>query len=238
MADDRPTVILTRPERAARRFATSLEAVLSCRARVLIAPIIEIVPQPAEHDFSPYQTLIFTSENAVLSLGDPVSLAGRTAYCVGDRTAETATLAGYEGIPAAGGAAALEARLLADAPPGPWLHPSGAHRSSDLAETLTAAGHRTDRVVIYRQEPRPLSAEAARALRERLTILPLFSPRSAMLLSRAVPSDARPPVVVAISPAAARSWSAPARAVRIAPNPDADSVSATIRAALDSDAPC
>jgi uroporphyrinogen-III synthase len=238
MTDDRPIVILTRPERAARRFANSLEAVLFGRATILIAPVIEIVPEPVDGNFSLYKTLIFTSENAILSLGDIKNATGHTAYCVGDRTAETARHAGFAAVSAAGDAEALEARLLADAPPDPWLHLSGAHRSSDLAERLTTAGHRTDRVVTYRQEARPLSANAVAALRERMTILPVFSPRSAALLSEAIPADASPPIVVAISPAAARSWAAPARAVRIAPNPDAGSVAATICAALDLDAAC
>ncbi len=238
MNDARPTVILTRPERAGHRFAEELEIALDDRAKILIAPMIEIVPQRVHRDFALYKTLIFTSENAILSLESTENLDAKAAYCVGDRTAETARNAGFAAVSAAGDAAALEARLLANAPPGPWLHLSGAHRSSDLAEKLTKAGHRTDRVVVYRQEPRPLSVDAARALREGPTILPVFSPRSAMLLSEAVPENAKPPIVVAISQAAAQCWGTPARLITVAPEPDANSVITTILAALNSDAAC
>jgi uroporphyrinogen-III synthase len=238
MSDARPTVIVTRPERAALRFAAMLEPALNGRAKTLIAPMIEIVPEPVNRDLSQYQTLIFTSENAILSLSGNEEIAGRIAYCVGDRTAETARSAGFAAVSAAGDVMALEARLLDDSPPGPWLHLGGVHRSGDLAGKLTRAGHRTDQVVAYRQESKPLSADAERALREGRTILPVFSPRSAKLLSEAVPTDAEPPLVVAISRAAAQAWSAPARSVRIALDPDADSVVSTILAALESDAAC
>ncbi len=233
-----PLVILTRPEHAARRFAALLEPALAGRAEVLIAPILDIVPEPMEGDFSQYQTLIFTSSNAVAMLAGRSDLAGKPAFCVGDRTAEEAAQAGFDAVSAGGDAAALETKLLDAPPPGPWLHPTGTHQRVDLARRLTEAGHRTDSVVVYRQEGRPLSVAALNALRERETVLPVFSPRSSALLSEALPRGAVPPLVVAISAAAANAWAAPAHDIRVAPNPDAASVAATIRAALDPDSAC
>lgn len=238
MADARPTVILTRPEPASRQFAADLERMLLGRARILISPILEIVPEPVVADLSAYQTLIFTSANAVVVLGRRPELAGRAAYCVGDRTAEAAARSGFRAVSASGDAASLSARLLADRPPGPWLHPTGEHQRIDLAKALTSAGHRTERVVVYRQVPRALTKAATAALGRSSAILPVFSPRSAALLSEAMPGGSIPPLVVAISPAAANAWSAPARDIRVAPSLDAAAMAATIWAALLPDSPC
>ncbi len=233
-----PLVILTRPDHSARRFAALLEPVLAGRADVLIAPILDILPVPVEGDFSLYQTLIFTSSNAVTMLAGRRDLEGKPAFCVGDRTAEEAARAGFAAVSAGGDVAALETMLLDATPPGPWLHPTGTHQRVDLARRLTESGHRTDSVVVYRQEKRPLSDAALNALRRGETVLPVFSPRSAALLSEALPEGAIPPLVVAISPAAANAWAAPARDIRVAPDPDAASIAATIRAALDPDSAC
>lgn len=238
MDDALPTVILTRPEPASRRFAKDLETLLGPRARILISPILEIVHVAHELEIGQYQTLILTSENALHAIIDIASSPRLTAYAVGDRTAFAAREAGLQAISAGGDAEALKARLLRDAPPGPWLHASGEHQRTDLAGELTRDGHPTERVVVYRQEARALSDAALDALRRGPTILPVFSPRSAGLLAAALPDAARPPTVVAISEAAAEMWTAPAASIRITPLPNARSMAETTFAAFDADSPC
>ena len=236
--EHRPTIVLTRPAASSARFARRLGPQLQGRAAVLIAPVLSIVAKGKQGDFSQFQTLIFTSQNGVEALADAGALNGRLAYCVGDRTAEAARAKGFAAVSAGGNANALVLRILEDCPPGPWVHFAGAHRLGDVARRLTRAGHPTDVVELYRQEPHPLSEEAKAALRGAGGILPVFSPRSAALLAEALPSDAREPAIVAISPAAAEAWDGPARARAIADRPDADSMIQAILSLLDADSGC
>ena len=236
MKAHRATILLTRPARASERFARALEVRLRDRVRVLVSPILRIEPDGRLPDLGAYRTVIFTSENGVHAVDAPRD--ARLAYCVGDRTAEAADAAGYRAVSASGDAAALERRLLADRPPGPWIHLVGAHQRGNLAETLSAAGHPTDQAVVYRQIACGLSQEAADELRAGSVILPVFSPRSAALLCAAMPSEAEPPAVVAISDATAASWTTAARTVRISLQPDADSMLAAIEEAVEADSPC
>ena len=234
----RPTVILTRPAGASRRFSAELGIILNGRARIMIAPVMEIVPESQQDDYSAFQTFILTSARAVDALKNPSALAGRLAYCVGDRTAAAARTAGFRAISVAGDARKLYDRIVKDRPPQPWLHLSGSHQRVDLTGRFKDAGFSVERRVVYRQESRPIGDLALRALMRTDVILPVFSTRSARLLADILPQDAPPPSIVAISQAAADGWTAPKRALRVAPNPDADSMARAILAAIEEDSPC
>jgi uroporphyrinogen-III synthase len=238
MSESGPTVLLTRPEPQSRRFAGALQAKLRSDLRLVISPILRIVPTEARPDLSKYGTIIFTSENGVLASSDLSEFPERTAYCVGDRTAQAAADAGLRTNSSGKDVDNLIARLQADGPPGPWVHLSGEHSRGALAETLTRAGHPTDRIVIYRQDPVALSDEALHVLQAEQVILPVFSPRSADLLSSMISKIAVLPCVVAISDAAAAGWTGPVHRLFVAHHPDAEAMVEAIEAVLKSDSHC
>lgn len=227
-AAPRPVVLLTRPEAAARRFAADLPA---CAARVVIAPLQRIVA--VDHDaarLAGAEGLIFTSENAVPAAGPG---RGRPAICVGARTAAVARAAGFDVTVGPGDAAGMRP-LLARCGPG-WLHPQGVHLAADLG---------VPGIVVYDQQPCPLTAEAEAVLAgDAPVIWPLFSPRSARLAAaaaRAVTPGAGVWHLLAISPAAAAGWAEaaaprppPLMRLHIVPHPDAAALRAAVETVLD-----
>lgn len=201
-----PTLLLTRPAPAARRFAA---AVAHLGLPMVIAPVMRIVP--VAHDRARLRAargLVLTSVHAVPAAGPG---AGRPAICVGPATAQAARAAGFDVTQGPGDAARM-LPLLAGLGPG-WLHPHGAH----VARDLPVPG-----IVVYDQVAQPLS-DAARAVLAGVApvMLPLFSPRSARLLAAQMGAVAAPLWLVAISAAARAAWSGPAQRLAIAPTPDA-----------------
>ena len=200
-----PVLLLTRPEAEARRFEASVRALAPGEWRAVVAPLLEIVPMAAVE--VPEDVPIFTSAQAVPFAGTG---SGRLAWCVGPRTAAAARAAGWSPKEGGGDAEALFAAILA-APPEPLVHLRGVHSRGALAERLRAAGRTVAERVVYDQRARPLTAEAGTALAGAAPVLaPVFSPRSASLLSGAVGNPAAPFRVIALSVAAAeplRRWS-------------------------------
>lgn len=223
-----PTLLLTRPEPASRRFAAQLAHL---GLPVLIAPVLRIAP--VAHDVARLaraRGLVFTSAHAVPAAG---AGAGRPAICVGPATAEAARAAGFDVTEGPGDAARMMP-LLAGLDKG-WLHPHGAH----VAKVLPLPG-----LVVYDQLPQALSAPALRLLSGPAPVIaPLFSPRSAQLLSERLhearsggsgPGNAGAPLWLApISAAAQARWDGPAARVQIAAQPDAQGVIRAIETLLD-----
>ncbi len=224
------TLLLTRPAPAATRFAAELEAETGAFALTVVSPVLDIVPRGAVPDLPDGAALAFTSENAVALAATQRDPGGRRAWCVGARTAEAARAAGYDAVTAGGDAGALAALLFAQPPAGEIVHLSGAHQRGDLAERLSEAGLPARRVVIYDQVPRPLSPAAGKALKgPRPVLVPLFSPRSAALVSSGAAAARAPLLVAALSPAVAEAWKGPApRGVAIAERPEAGALIAAI----------
>ena len=202
-----PLCLLTRPEAQSRAFAAGLPGI-----EVLIAPILRIVPR----DFDPAPIarapgLIFTSVNAVPFAGPG---AGRRALCVGPQTGAAARAAGFAVTEGPGDA---EGMLPLLAGREDWLHLHGRHRARELPVPGLA---------VYDQVPQPLGEDARAVLAgTRPLILPLFSPRSAELLSEAMGAAAAAPIAapiatVAISPRADAAFRGPAALRRIAATPD------------------
>lgn len=212
-----PTLLLTRPEPGARRFAA--EAAHLGLASV-ISPVLRI--EAVAHDaarLAEARGLVFTSVHAVPAAGPG---AGRPAICVGPATAQAARAAGFAVTEGPGDAARM-LPLLRGLGAG-WLHPHGAH----VAKVLPVPG-----MVVYDQLPQDLNAQA-RALLDGAgpVILPLFSPRSARVLA-AQAGGARAALWLApISDAAARAWDGAAARVAVAGEPDAGGVLAAIETLL------
>lgn len=210
--DPRPTMLLTRPEADARRFAAMMPG-----WPAVIAPIVEIVPvahdAPALRDAA---GLVFTSAHAVAAAGPG---AGRPAICVGPRTARAARAAGFAVTMGRGGAEALLGLIAAAGVP--LIHAHGRH----LAIALPVPG-----MVVYDQIPRPLD-DAARVLLDGPdpVILPVFSARSAALLSQAVAGSAAPLWLAAISDPVRAAFTPPVARAETAQRPLAAAMRRAIR---------
>ena len=234
------TLLLTRPEPAARRFAAEAAEALGPFAEVIVSPLQRIVPCAPLPALPPGAALAFTSENGVAmavaaGLADAERGVPRRAWCVGARTGDVARAAGFDAQVAGGCADALLRAILADPPRGPLVHLSGRHQRGDLAERLRAAGIDARRVEAYDQQPADLTAAACAALAcPRPVLAPLFSPRSATLLAERLPPPPHAPMLLAfLSPSVAAAWTGPApAAARTAATPDADALCAALRALL------
>ncbi|MDS9466245.1 uroporphyrinogen-III synthase [Paracoccus sp. MBLB3053] len=210
-----PTLLLTRPEDASRRFAAGLAEL---GLDLLISPVLHIVP--VAHDPAPLQAakgLVFTSVHAVPHGGEG---RGRPAICVGPATALAAREAGFSVTEGPGDAARMMP-LLDDLGAG-WMHPHGAH----VARALPVPG-----VVVYDQLPQGASSAAADLLaRPGQVIVPVFSPRSSRLVSDWAQGAKANLYVAAISRAALAEWRAGFAAFRIAQTPDAAGMRSAVAA--------
>ncbi len=221
MSDANPTLLLTRPQTASEKFLRDLERVLDRRVAAVISPIMQIVDFGELPDVSTVETIIVTSAHSVRRLGRAGELDGRRVAAVGQVTSDLAKDFGARIVAVGMTADELFERrrdLIA-----PCLHCRGVHSVGSLASRLSQAGFSTDEVVIYDQLPSPLSPAARRALEsEPRVIAPVFSPRSAELLSAEIP-DSTSLEVIAISDATKRAWSGPG-CVTVAKEPSAHSM--------------
>ncbi|QYX57388.1 uroporphyrinogen-III synthase [Roseovarius sp. SCSIO 43702] len=223
-----PTLLITRPEEDALRFADQARGVLGCAAPVVISPLLAIEPCAAP-DPGDAATLILTSRHA-LHAAPP----GMSAVVVGPRLADLAREAGLEVRLMAPDAATLLPRLLADPPPGPLLHLRGEHVAAHVARHLAEAGIPCAEAVVYTQPAQPLTAEARALLaRSGPVVVPLFSPRTGRLFFAQGP-HATPLVVVALSDAVAATCPETQNATMIvAARPDAAALLAELPRAWD-----
>ena len=195
-----PVLILTRPEPQSRGFLAELEDRLGCSVPAIVSPILKIVELGESPDLDAFQTLIFTSGNGVKRVAD--DLKGRNVVTVGQQTARYAEMAGAT-------ATCLGDTVedfLANAAfiKSPALHVRGVHSRGDLANRLSAQGTDVIEFVAYDQVEQPISDEARRALLAGTAIAPIFSPRSARLLSE---YECHPSTrILAISAATAQEW--------------------------------
>jgi uroporphyrinogen-III synthase len=224
-AQSRPVILLTRPRPAAARFARALRHALAVsgagqgdvRPQIVIAPLMQPRPiaAPRPHmlaglaDDAPL--VVFTSAEGVagfLRNWPEEAATGRLrALCVGPATERAARRAGFIPSRAAGGTAAALLDHLRGCPRGPVLVIRGREAAQDIAATLQAEGWPAEAAIVYAQEPAPLSPRARKYLApEARVILPLFSPRSALLAAGALAADGQTEApckieIVAISPA-------------------------------------
>tara|TARA_R110000787_G_scaffold250480_1_gene356099 strand:+ start:122 stop:826 length:705 start_codon:yes stop_codon:yes gene_type:complete len=195
-----PSLLITRPQASATRFAAGLARDVRQRVKIVTSPLFEIVPTGIRPDLSRYAGIIFTSSNAV-ALAPKVN--HRPAYCVGHIAAERAKAAGWTIFAEEQTAEHLIARISEMAPAGPLLHLAGKHRRGDIAARLTALGITTEVHVLYDQNAVDLSAEAHALLKGAApVIVPLFSPRSAALFVDQTP-HLHNVIIVAMSDAVA-----------------------------------
>jgi uroporphyrinogen-III synthase len=216
------TLILTRPQAASHAFASKLSADLPGNIRILVSPLLDIVPTGERPDLSVYAGVIFTSANAVRFAG---SAQPCPTYCVGARTQEEAEAAGWQVDAQEQDSDHLFQALIRTNPPTPLVHVAGEHRRGAISARLTGAGIKTDEITVYRQDALPLTPDAVTALQGRApVILPLFSPRTAAIFA-AQHAGAAPLYIIAISAAALEPvCHLPSKRCDIAPSPDAEAL--------------
>jgi len=220
------TILITRPEPEAGRFAARLREVCGPGVAVLCAPVMRIVTEGQLPPLSGQEVLIFTSRHGVAGFCQLTARRDFTCYCVGEATAEAARGEGLTPIACGGDAEALLDRIAQDAATGPFLHLRGAHVAADITGALQAAGHGAQETVVYDQQAQDMGEAARRVLAgEGPVILPLMSPRSARLVFSQAGHIHAPLFVAAISRKAAEAVpEAAAQKLSIAQRPDADAM--------------
>lgn len=228
----RPVILLTRPETSSHKMARIWSDRFGDEVSFCISPLMRISFEPKLPDLEAIKTLIFTSVNGVagyVNAGGPRNLP---CYTVGDVTARAAQDAGLQAISAGGDAESLIRLILADEAQGPMLHLRGAHARGDIAERLSMQGCPVAQTIIYTQHDIPLNAEAKELLDGTAPVLlPVFSPRSALLLGSG-PMQA-PTYVIAMSGTVAGSVRFKYEHCTIAAHPDFESVTMALAALLD-----
>lgn len=179
-------LLLTRPQALSEEFARAVDAARPGQFAPIIAPLLEIKPEPGSIDLTGVQALLFSSRNAVAEFARRSTDRSVPALCVGDKTAREAQNHGFSALSAAGDVGALMA-LAAQAylpEQGMLLHLRGAETAGDLIGGLLAEGIAAEERIIYDQRPLHLApaAEALLATPDQV-IAPVFSPRTAALLS-------------------------------------------------------
>lgn len=225
MSDKKSTLLLTRPKAQSESFWDTCEPRIGGSVRVLISPIVEIVPTQFDIDLDAYKTIVVTSGNAVEILSE--KLDGRSVATVGQRTALRASEFGASSLCLGQDVAEFDSNL--GKIEGPALHVRGVHSRGHLPETAHGLGLAFDECVVYEQSECRLSTDAKRALLQHGVIVPLFSPRSAALVSQ-VPTSAEL-IVLAISEGTAQAWRGEASVI-VADNPTASSMLSLIEAVI------
>ena len=175
-----PTLLLIRPHRDSVRTAEQFRG----SVKVIISPVLRIVPVKTTVDLAKFDHFVFTSKNGVRSLSNLIDLAGKSAFAVGLKTGEMAEGLGMRVQMANRDVDGLFSIIKRQKPAGKLLHVHGCHTVGNLATKLKTAGLDTDNVILYEQFEQPLSAQTCALLEgEGDIVLPLYSPRSARLFS-------------------------------------------------------
>ncbi|MBV1867273.1 MAG: uroporphyrinogen-III synthase [Marinosulfonomonas sp.] len=208
MPDPSPIIILTRPIHQGEAFRD----LLGPDAQVIVSPVLEIRQIPVDRELKNYDALIFTSRNAVAAAANSFDLRGLKAFVVGEKTAEQARLRGVSVIGLAQDADVLVGVIRAALPNGKLLHIRGRYTAGDIQGKLVLVGIETDYCVCYEQNAYPLSSAAKDSLTSHASVvLPLFSPRSAAVLSADLQElQVKAEItLVAISKATLSAWKGP-----------------------------
>ncbi len=197
---------------------------------VIVAPVMDIHALPYMLPENPVDFVVISSQHAIpaaLECGDvPV-------VCVGAATARKAEQSGLtvQGVyPAADDLV----RGLADRAGQKALHLHGRHTRGNVAERLSSAGLETKDCVVYDQVARDWTSEERKKIfAQPCLVIPLYSPRSAKLLSGKLDAFEGELRLVAISDACRDAWSGPtAHSIIVAEHPDGESMKRAIASQL------
>ena len=226
-------VLITRPDSEAAALSRRLDdmghAAISC-------PMLVIKPRlDAAVDLDGAQAIAVTSAAAIRALGWLDQDRGLPIYAVGSASAQAAQDMGfYAAHVGAGDVADLAKAVIAALNPaaGAIVHPRGATVAGDLAGTLTTAGFTVRGPVLYdAQHITELPGPGRQALEsETLDAVLFFSTRTAQTFVSVVDEaelteSCNTLAAICLSQAVADAADAlPWRTVRVAPDPDEDSL--------------
>lgn len=228
-------VLVTRPRAEGETFAAALTARFGDRVRPVVAPLLAprcLTPEIPARD---YAAVVFTSAQAVEASRPMRPVLPTLAWCVGDRTARAAAAAGFQARSANGDANRLVAAMAADPPRGRILYLRGVDTAANIQKTLVEINLIADDIVVYMQEPCPLTAEAIALFQSPGPLLvPLFSPRTAQLFRQSLPPEvsARLHIAAISANVAAALGDLPHAALTIADHPDASGVLRAVESLL------
>jgi uroporphyrinogen-III synthase len=220
-------VLVTRPRDQGESFARKLTDRFGARVRPLVTPLMapEYLSPPLPE--GPFDAVIFTSAHGVEGarrLGVPLP---RLAWCVGRSTAAKAAAAGFETRSSDGDVSDLIAALLSAPERGRFLYLRGVDTVGELESALISKGISVVSLQVYLQTPIPLGEESRAVLAQPVpVVVPLFSPRSAALFAKALPSEARATLLVAAMSEAVATAAAsrPRLTLVTAARPDAEAM--------------
>lgn len=215
-------LILTRPKPASEAFLAALPKTLRARFAPIFSPLIEIIDLNVSVTLTAQDAAIFTSANGVQAA--PKGL-GRTAFCVGTTTTQTAQARGWTAEQAGTDANTLISTLISKNPTQRLVHLSGVHTRGEVAVNLMQAGLNVQHIPLYDQRLCGLTETATNTLlREKQVIVPLFSPRTAAQFVTVAPRTASVHVVAISNAVAAALGSASLACLAIATRPDAQAM--------------
>ncbi|MEO0915881.1 MAG: uroporphyrinogen-III synthase [Pseudomonadota bacterium] len=228
MADAASVLVLTRPEAQSQSFLDAVCAGLKRNADAIISPVLRIEPVSFDVRLEDYRTIIVTSQNALPAAGS--RLKGLQVRTVGAGTAVAAQRLGADAMSLGKDVDDLLKR--SDEIEGPVIHLRGTHTRGDLVKRLRQAGIIAEGCVVYDQVAQQLTPEAQAALANGSAIVPVFSPRSAALVSAHIVHEGT--LVIAISETTAAEWNAPGQ-IRVANRPDLQAMLVLTHTALSAD---
>ncbi|MDY0008222.1 MAG: uroporphyrinogen-III synthase [Bdellovibrionales bacterium] len=234
------SILVTRPEPAGSELAGRLRRE---GFETHSAPLSRYVPIPADLGILPScQALVFTSAQGVAQF-PPQTARDTTVFAVGTATAEAAQNAGFAHVITGGGDVRDLAQILIarkeELGLSAVLHISGEDTAEDLTQLLADSGITAHKAVVYRTEfieKLPADVEAALLAGKIDTVL-LFSARAAqhwlkLLSTEALRSASAALEAICLSERVAIELrGTPWRAIKVAKNPQVDSVLDILRGA-------
>ncbi|RPE64750.1 uroporphyrinogen-III synthase [Pacificibacter maritimus] len=200
------TVLITRPQDDGVLLAEKIQQ--RCRdAQVIVAPVLKIEPVHFELPSMKIDAIVLTSKHGVEAAA--ARCLDVPIFCVGDGTQRAAVQAGLNAVSAEGTWVELVA-LIRKSPCKKLLYIRGEHVRVDLCAQLAAAGLETYSVVAYRQIACRFSADVRQEIAlQQSIVLPLFSPRSAKIVSQNLDPYTGEITLISLSQAVADAWSGP-----------------------------
>ena len=184
-------ILLTRPIAQSRSFAQSLMAQGIPKDWIHVAPVIEIEPLKPHFDDQDNRPILVTSANAMFFENAQSFLSGKDIICVGEKTAEAASSLG--GTPIWIGQNVKSARAyLETREAGPMLYLRGQHITYDFS----AENADIESCITYKQSAQKMPDAIKRnMLGGTAHLLPLFSLRTAQLVSEELGGFGSHPVI-------------------------------------------
>ena len=180
--DQTARILLTRPQSGSERFCASLRKHIPY-AEILISPIIDIEYICKPPDLLDYGGLVFTSVHGVELFKNYNVPKNMPCFAVGPRTSQAASDTGFLVNTSDGDASALVKMILSYPNSGKLLHVRGEHSRGDVSNSLSQNGRICVSMIAYKQIAKPLNLDVFEYfIEEKPFILPLFSPRTAILL--------------------------------------------------------